>query len=117
MKWFKIRKPKSLEEQFLGEVLTCYPTARDVHHRTNPVRLKVEHIAGNLTHQTMFQINGSHLVSMLDAYCELNDEPLPNMKMHDEFLSTVATHVEVEKPKPSLIDRKPTPSLPEITDV
>lgn len=105
LKWFKIRKPKNLHEQFVGKTLTAYPTAQDAKKRSNGVRLEVEHIAGNFTHQTMFQINGSHLVSMLDAYCELNREPLPNQEMHEGFLSTVATSVE-RVGKTSLIDRK-----------
>lgn len=104
MKWFKLKKPKSPQEQFGGRTITCYPTAKDVHQRTNAERLEVEHIAGNLTHQTMFQINGSHLVSMLDAYCELNREPLPDPETHAGFLSTVSEHIERA---PSLIDRKP----------
>lgn len=110
MKWFNIKKPKDPSEQFVGRVITAYPTAEDARIRTNGVPLVVVHIAGNLTHQTMFQINGSHLVSMLDAYCELNREPLPNQELHEGFLSTVAEHVEApkpEKPKPSLIDRGP----------
>jgi hypothetical protein len=100
-KWFRVPKPKDPAEQFKDFTLTAYPTAKDAIARTNGARLKVEHIAGNLTHQTMFQINGSHLVSMLDAYCELNDEPLPNRELHEGFLSTVATEVVREaKPLP-----------------
>lgn len=106
MKWFKVPKPKDPAEQFKGHPLTCYPTAKDVKNRTNGVRVEVEHIAGNLTHQTMFQINGKYLVSMLDAYCELNREPLPNQEFHEEFLSTVAEHIQREKPALSLIDRE-----------
>lgn len=105
MKWFKIKKPKDPAEQFKGKRLTCYRTAQDATKRTNPETLTVEHIAGNLTHQTMFQVNGSHLVSMLDAYCELNREPLPNQQMHEEFLSTVAEHVTRAEPR-SLIERR-----------
>lgn len=104
MQWFKIKKPKDPAAQFKGRKITAYPTAQDAWKRTNGVRLEVEHIAGNLTHQAMFQINGSHLVSMLDAYSELNGEPLPNMDMHEGFLSTVSVKVERE---PSLIDRRP----------
>jgi hypothetical protein len=107
MKWFKIKKPKDPAEQFTGKSITCYPTAKDATKRTNGARLVVEHIAGNLTHQTMFQVNGSHLVSMLDAFCELNREPLPNQQMHEDFLSTVAEHVTREGSKPSLIDKRP----------
>lgn len=106
MKWFKVKKPKEPSEQFVGKVLTAYPTAKDAKHRTNAERMVVTHIAGNLTHQTMFQVNGSHLVSMLDAYCELNREPLPNQEMHEAFLSTVAESV-VRESKTSLIDRSP----------
>ena len=65
----------------------------------------------NLTHQTMFQVNGSHLVSMLDAYCEINGEALPNLELHQDFLATVAEHVQKDaEPKKtlSLIDRSPT---------
>ena len=108
MKWFKFKKPRSLEHEFKGARITCYPTAKDAWARTNGVKLLVEHIAGNLTHQTMFQINGSHLVSMLDAYSEINGEELPNREMHEGFLSTVATHITPEKDAPSLIDRTPT---------
>lgn len=106
MKFFKVRKPKDPAEQFTGRVITAYPTAKDAWARTNGQRLIVEHIAGNLTHQTMFQINGSHLVSMLDAYCELNREPLPNREFHESFLSTVAEAVVQEKPR-SAIERMP----------
>ena len=111
MKWFKLRKPKDPSEQFIGETITAYPTAQDAWARTNGDRLKVEHIAGNLTHQTMFQVNGSHLVSMLDAYCEINGEALPNLELHQDFLATVAEHVQKDaEPKKtlSLIDRSPT---------
>lgn len=104
MKWMKIKKPKDPADEFKGKFITCYFTAEDAKKRTNGERLKVEHIAGNLTHQTMFQINGSHLVSMLDAYCELNKEPLPNQQMHEDFLSTTAEHVTRAEPKLSLID-------------
>lgn len=93
MKWFKLKKPQDPADQFKGMTLMAYPTAQDARLRTNGEQLKVEHIAGNLRHQTMFQINGSHLVSMYDAYCELNGEPLPNQEFHEAFLSTVAEHV------------------------
>lgn len=106
MKWFKLRKPKDPSEQFKGKQITAYPTYKDAYNRTNGERLTVEHIAGNLTHQTMFQINGSHLVSMLDAYCELNREPLPGLEMHQDFLSTVVESVVPDR-KPSMIDRGP----------
>lgn len=105
MKWFKIKKPKDPGEQFGGRIMTCYPTAKDAHDRTNADRLEVKHICGNLTHQTMFQVNGTHLVSMLDAYCELNREVLPDQETHEAFLSTVAEHVT---PAKSLIDRRPS---------
>lgn len=101
VQWFKLKKPKDPTEQFVGRTITAYPTAKDVHERTNGERLKVEHIAGNLTHQTMFQINGSHLVSMLDAYCEINKEPLPNQELHAGFLSTVVESVHRDRePEP-----------------
>ncbi len=106
MNWFKIKKPEPLQE-FHGLTLTAYPTAKDVYHRSNGEKMKVEHIAGNLTHQTMFQINGSHLVSMYDAYATLNREPFPTLREHQDFLSTVATKVEQCKPERSLIDRSP----------
>lgn len=115
MKWFKLKKPKSLDQQFKGRTMTAYATSGDAKARTNPERLLVEHICGNLTHQTMFQINGSHLVSMLDAYCELNREPLPDQETHEAFLSTVAEHIQAPGLKPGeattgkcLIDRKPS---------
>lgn len=113
MKWFKIKKPKDPAEQFIGKTLTCYPTAQDATKRTNPANLVVEHIAGNLTHQTMFQVNGSHLVSMLDAYCQLNREPLPDQQMHEDFLSTTAEHIQraEERPALSLIENKKRPTL------
>jgi hypothetical protein len=107
MKWFKLKKPKSIEQDFTGKWLTVYPTIQDVKERSNGVRIQVEHIAGNLTHQTCFQINGAYLVSMLDAYSELNREPLPTQQMHEDFLSTVVEHVEREGKKLSLIDRNP----------
>lgn len=91
---FKVPKPRlSWHEQFSGKKLTCFPTYQDAKNRTNGEKLKVEHIAGNLTHQTMFQINGSHLVSMIDAYCEIEKTPLCDQKTHEEFLSTTAEHV------------------------
>lgn len=115
MKWFKIRKPKEPSEQFIGRTMTAYPTAKDATERTNSERLTVEHIAGNLTHQTMFQVNGSHLVSMLDAYCELNKEPLPDQQTHEDFLSTVAETVMHESQIPSAIDNvKPIRELKEV---
>ncbi len=97
MKWFKLRKPQDPAKQFVGRTLTAYPTATDARYRTNGERLVVEHIAGNLRHQTMFQINHSHLVSMLDAYCELNREPLPSDELHRDFLSTVSEAVVPER--------------------
>jgi hypothetical protein len=103
--WFRFRKPKDPAGDFKGKRLKVYPTAEDATRRTNGQRVDVEHIAGNLRHQTMFQVNGKYLVSMLDAYCELNNEPLPPREMHEAFLSTVATKVEVDRPKPTLIDR------------
>jgi hypothetical protein len=93
MKFFKLKKPKDPIEQFKGKLMTAYPTAQDATKRTNGEKLKVEHIAGNLTHQTMFQINGTHLVSMLDAFCELNKEQLPDQQTHEDFLSTVVESV------------------------
>lgn len=107
MQFFKVRKPKDPMEQFKGKTLTVYPTGDDALKRTNGTRLKVEHIAGNLTHQAMFQVNGSHLVSMLDAYCELNREPLPSQELHEDFLSTTCESVVKDKPKPTLIERVP----------
>ncbi len=106
MKWFKIRKPKDLGEQFVGRHLLVYPTSDDVRNRTNGKRVFVSDIRGNLTHQTMFEVNGEFLVSMLDAYSELNREELPNLQMHQDFLSTVAEHVVESRPR-SLIDRSP----------
>jgi hypothetical protein len=97
MKFFKLKKPKDLDQQFKGLTVTAYPTAKDATQRTNGERLKIDHIAGNLTHQTMFQINGSHLVSMLDAFCELNAEELPDQETHEAFLSTVAESVVRDK--------------------
>lgn len=106
--WFKIPKPEDPAKQFVGRFITAYPTAKDAWRRSNGKRVEVEHIRGNMTHQTMFEINGFHLVSMLDAYCELNGQPLPNMEMHEGFLSTVATHVTQEKtPDPLANPRKP----------
>lgn len=108
MRWFKVKKPEDPAKLFVGRFITAYPTAHDVVRRTNADRLLVTHIAGNLTHQTMFQINGSHLVSMLDAYHELHNEPLPNQEMHESFLSTVATHVQRAGEK-SAIDYQKVP--------
>jgi hypothetical protein len=106
LKWFKVPKPEDPAKQFVGRTLLCYPTAQDARNRTNGERLNVEWICGNLRHPTMFQVNGSHLVSMLDAYCELNGNPLPNMETHQDFLSTVVEHIQKDQPK-SLIDAKP----------
>lgn len=106
IKWFKLRKPKDLREQFVGERLTVYPTSKDAWQRTNGAKVLVDDIRGNMTHQTMFEVNGTYLVSMLDAYSEINREPLPNREMHEGFLSTVATQV-MEERKASLIDRIP----------
>jgi hypothetical protein len=110
IRWHKIPKAQDPAKQFVGRTITAYPTAKDAWFRSNGARLEVEHIAGNLTHQTMFQINGSHLVSMLDAYCELNGNPLPNMEMHEGFLSTVATQVRQEI-SPQAIDARKRPVL------
>lgn len=96
MKWFKL-KPQDPAAQFIGKKMTCYPTYEDAKNRTNAETLLVEHICGNLTHQTCFQINGSHLVSMLDAYCELNKEPKPTQEMHEDFLSTKAEVIQEDK--------------------
>ena len=106
MRCLKVRKPKDLNETFLGTHITAYPTADDVRNRTNGQKLFVSSIKGNLTHQTMFEINGSHLVSMLDAYSEINKEPVPNLDLHRDFLSTVAEHVVETRPT-SLIERGP----------
>lgn len=106
IQWFKLRKPKDLREQFVGDRLTVYPTAKDAWQRTNGVKVIVDDIRGNMTHQTMFEVNGAYLVSMLDAYSEINREPLPNREMHEGFLSTVATNV-METRKPSLIEKVP----------
>lgn len=108
MEWFKLRKPKDPADQFKGKTITAYLTAEDAKNRAHGHRVKVEHIAGNLRHQAMFQINGMHLVSMLDAYCELNKEPLPSQQMHEDFLSTECEAVVKDKPKLSLIERGPT---------
>ena len=96
IQWFKLKRPKDPSEQFKGKTITAYPTALDATERTNGVKISVGHIAGNMRHQTMFQVNGTHLVSMLDAYCELNKEPLPNEEIHRGFLSTVAESVAPE---------------------
>lgn len=107
MKWFRVKRPKDPGELFLGRTLTAYPTIEDTRKRTNGVRLKVEHIAGNLTHQTCFQINGSHLVSMLDAFSELNKEPLPNQDLHEGFMSMVSERV-VREENPMEVEGKVT---------
>ncbi len=96
MKWFKIPKPVDPAKQFIGRFIIAYPTAADCWRRTNGVKLEIKSISGNLTHQTMFEINGSHLVSMLDAYCTINGEHLPNQELHEGFLSTVAEQVTRE---------------------
>lgn len=106
MQWFKVRKPKDLRQEFIGKHLTVYPTAQDVWKRANGRDVCVTEIRGNMTHVTMFEINSEYLVSMLDAYSQLNREPLPNLTMHEDFLSTVAEHV-VETKKASLIDKEP----------
>lgn len=111
MKWFRVKKPKDLMSQFSGMTITAYPTAEDALLRSKGELITIEHIAGNFRHQTMFQINHSHLVSMLDAYSELNGDPLPPYDLHQDFLSTTCEHIEKEqkeKPKLSLIDRNPT---------
>lgn len=99
MSFFKVKKPKSPQEQFGGRTITAYRTWADARARTNPDRIRVDHICGNLTHQTAFQINGSHLVSMLDAFCELEREELPPKDVHEAFCDTVAEGVEVAKKK------------------
>lgn len=106
MKWFKIRKPKDLNGQFVGHFIKAYKTAQDAWDRTNGEAIEVESIRGNMTHQTMFEVNGTHLVSMLDAYSEINGEPIPNKELHEGFLSTVATQVMEARPT-SFIDAKP----------
>ncbi len=95
--FYRVNKPKSPQDEFFNMVLTCYSTAADAKSRNNPERIKVEHIAGNMTHQTMFQINGSYLVSMLDAYSELNNEELPDTETHEAFCNTVAEKIEKYK--------------------
>ena len=97
--FFRLKK-RDLRSDFKGRWLTCYPTAEDARRRTNGERLRVEHIIGNMRHVTMFQVNGSHLVSMLDAYSEAGGEPLPDRETHEAFLSTVMTHIQPEgKPR------------------
>jgi hypothetical protein len=108
MKWFKIPKPVDPAKQFIGRFIIAYPTSKDAWRRSNGVKLEIETIRGNLTHQTMFEINGSHLVSMLDAYCTLNGEPLPNQEMHEGFLSTVAEQVTRESDLISAQPKRPT---------
>jgi hypothetical protein len=97
MRWFKVRKPRSPAADFGGKKLLCYSTYEKAVERQGGEKLLVEHICGNLTHPTMFQINGSHLVSMLDAYCVLNKEPLPDLETHKAFLSTVCERIEPDK--------------------
>ena len=95
IEFFRLKKPDTNRE-FLGHTITAYKTSQDAKARTNPERIHVKHIVGNLTHVTMFQINGSHLVSMLDAYSELNRQPLVDMETHEEFLSTVLEKIHPE---------------------
>ena len=104
MKWFKVPKPEDPSKQFVGRFVLCYPTSQDARDRTNGERLEVQWICGNMRNPTMFQINGTHLVSMLDAFCELNGAALPNLQTHKEFLSTTMEHIEREK---SVIDAPP----------
>lgn len=104
IKWFKIPKPVDPAKQFIGRTIIAYPTAQDAWRRSNGVKLEIEVIRGNMRHQTMFEINGTHLVSMLDAYCTLNGEHLPNQEMHESFLSTTAEQITKEG---SLIDATP----------
>jgi hypothetical protein len=99
IEFFRLKKPDTNRE-FLGHTITAYKTADDARHRTNPERLHVEHIVGNLTHVTMFQINGSHLVSMLDAYSEINRLPQVDQRTHEEFLSTVMEDIHPEGATP-----------------
>lgn len=94
MNWLKVKKPKDIHQQFAGRTMTVYPSWEDARARTNPVRARVEHICGNFTHQTAFQINGRYLVSMLDAFAELNREELPDQDTHLAFCDTVSTRVE-----------------------
>lgn len=108
-RWFKVRKPEDPNKLFFAKDITVYPTSDDVRNRTNPKRVNVVHIRGNMKNPTMFEVNGEYLVSMLDAYSELNKEELPNLQMHQDFLSTVMEHAAEYKgsdvsPK-SLIDR------------
>lgn len=104
MKWFKIPKPVDPAKQFIGRSIVAYPTADDAKRRSNGEKLEIIEIRGNMRHQTMFEINGTHLVSMLDAYCTLNGEHLPNQEMHEAFLSTVAEQITRDG---SLIDAQP----------
>lgn len=107
MAWFKIPKPDPAKE-FIGRVIVAYPTAEDAKRRTNGVKLEIEHIRGNMRHQAMFEINGTHLVSMLDAYHTINGEQLPNQEMHEAFLSTIAEQITPDLgPKPLDAPRKP----------
>jgi hypothetical protein len=104
IKWFKVPKPEDPAKQFIGHFIIAYPTAQDVWRRSNGVKLEIESIRGNMRHPTMFEINGSHLVSMLDAYCTLNGEQLPNQELHEGFLSTAVDHIQKEG---SLIEATP----------
>lgn len=94
MKWFRVKKPKSIEAQFVGKLMGCYSTFQDAHDRKNGQLIRVEHICGNLQHPAMFQINGAYFISMLDAYCLLNKERLPPLDEHQAFVSIICEKVE-----------------------
>lgn len=106
MNWFKTKKPKDPQKEFGDRLLTVYPTWADARARTNPKRLKVVHICGNLAHPSAFQVNGDFLVSMLDAYSEINKAAKPDKETHEAFCD-----ITLEK-----IERSPTTEADEIRE-
>jgi hypothetical protein len=107
MQWFKIPKPEDPAKQFVGRTLIAYPTAHDAKYRINGEKVEIQTIRGNMRHPTMFEINGFYLVSMLDAYCTLNGQPLFNQETHEDFLSTVVESIIPDHPAKTLIDAGP----------
>lgn len=47
----------------------------------------IEHVLGNIAHETHFEINGEHLVTMLNFYLQMMENRIPTPQEEVEWLS------------------------------
>lgn len=92
-KWYaSVPKPKDPNELGKGKTFICKDDSG------KEVRVKAERIVGNLAKPHYFELNGSHLISILEFYCQLNGKR-PSQEELAEFHGWEAIQVDIPRPK------------------